>query len=62
MSETESGKRPDAPTGPVSEKQTLRDNKYGRSSAEATDLTREAQQQARKDRALRRRQKPSRQK
>ena len=37
------------------EQKVAKDNAYGRSSAEATDLTREARQEARRDKALRRR-------
>ena len=37
------------------EQKSAKDNAYGRSSAEATDLTREARQEARRDKALRRR-------
>ena len=37
------------------EQKSAKDNAYGRSSAEATDLNREARQEARRDKALRRR-------
>jgi hypothetical protein len=42
----------------TSEQKSSKDNAYGRSSAEATDLTREARQEARRDKALRRRATP----
>lgn len=61
MSGIDSGKRADAPKKAAPEQAAAQDNKYGRSSAEATDLTDEARQQARKKRALQRQAKPPRQ-
>ncbi len=43
----------------TAEQKSAKDNSYGRSSAAATDLTREARQEARKTKALQRRTTPS---
>lgn len=58
MSSQDRPKRAEEAARGTPEQKASKDNAYGRSSAEAADLTREAREEARKTKALRRRASP----